>query len=79
MTFSAQLRPTGCLSATSCSPQMKDGQERGIAWKQAPSANWIERKETGRGKREKKNVPIRAGFLVGCLFRVRPFSKRVFD
>ena len=62
---------------------MQDGQERGkewrIGWKQAPAANWIEREEAGRGKRKKKNVPIRAGLLVGCLFGVRPFSKRVFD
>ena len=36
-------------------------------------------RQNGRGKREKKDVPIHAGLLVGCLFRVRPFSKRVFD
>ena len=51
----------------------------GIGWKQAQAANWIERQDTGTGKREKKNLPIRAGLLVGCLFRIRPFSNRVFD
>ena len=29
MTFSDQVRPTGCFSDTSCSWQTKDGQERG--------------------------------------------------
>ena len=87
VTFSDQVRPT------SSSSQMQDGQERGkesesgqeyridcgIGSTGAPAANWIGREETGRGKREKKNVPIRVGFLAGCLCRVRPFSKRVFD
>ena len=93
VTFSDQVRPTGCFSDTSCSWQTKDGQERGkesesgqeyridcgIGSNRPPATNWIEREETGRRKREKKNVPIRAGPLAGCLFRVRPFSKRVFD
>ena len=93
MTFSDQVRPTGCFSVSSCSWQMKDAQERGkesesgrgswiergLGCKQAPATNWIEREETGRGKREKKNVPIHAGPLVGCLFRVHPFSERAFN
>ena len=93
VTFSDQTKPTGRFSDTSCSWRMQDGQERGkesesgqkyridcgSGWNQAPAANWTEREETGRVKRKKKNVPIHAGLLVGCLFRVRPFSKRVFD
>ena len=95
VTFSDQVRPTGCFSDTSCSSQMKDGQERG---KEPESGTGIldrprdcmetgasrhldatRARQTGRGKREKKNVPIRAEPLVRCLFRVRPFSERVLD
>ena len=43
---------------------IRDGRCRidyGIGSTGVSAANWIEREETGRGKRKKKNVPIRAG------------------
>ena len=93
VTFPDQARPTKRFSNTSCSSQMNADQERGKEsesgteipdrlrdWMETGSSRELDRtRKTGRGKREKKNVPIHTGLLIGCLFHVRPFSKRVFD
>ena len=94
VTFSDQNKPTGRFSDTSCSSQIKDSQERGKEsesgtgmpdrlrdWMGTGSSRELDRTRRNR-KREAKEEecpdPVQ-GPLVGCLFCVRPFSKRVFD